>query len=89
MRVLQALKHLQLIVDHLLVALDILFEDDLDRNLALRAIRLAHDSVCAGAERFAETVFGSVVGSFSKEQSVVGAVSRTFCRSCRADRAAC
>lgn len=89
MRVPQALEHLQLIVDHLLIALDILLEDDLHRNLALRAVRLAHNSVCASAERLAETVLGSGAESFSSEQAAVGAATRTFCRSCQAGRAAC
>ena len=56
MGVLQPLKHRQLVVHHLLVALDVLLEDDLDGDLAGRAFSLANDAICAGTERASESV---------------------------------
>lgn len=57
-RVLQILEEVQLIVDHLLVALDILLQDDLDGDLASRAICFADNAVRACTKRAAETVLG-------------------------------
>ena len=88
-RVLQALKHLQLIVDHLLIALDVLLQDNLHRDLALRAIGLADNAVCARTKGPAEAVLGSFIDRSVRGHSVVGAVARTSYRSCRAGRAAC
>jgi hypothetical protein len=48
-RVLHALKHFQFVVDHLFIAFDVLLQDDLDRDLALRTVGLAHDSIGTGA----------------------------------------
>ena len=58
-RVLQALQEVQLIVHHALVALDVLLQDDLDGDLALRRVGLADDAIGAGAEGAAELVLGS------------------------------
>jgi len=55
-RVLHALQHLQLIVHHLLVATDVLFQDDLNSDLALGAVGLADDAISAGAQRLSEAV---------------------------------
>jgi hypothetical protein len=55
-RVLHALQHLQLVVDHLLVSADVLLQDDLDRDLALGTVGLADDSICAGSQRLSEAV---------------------------------
>jgi hypothetical protein len=55
-RVLHALQHFQLIVDHLLIAPHVLLEDDLDGHLSLRAVGLAHNAIGASAERLAELV---------------------------------
>ena len=59
--VLEPLEHLELVVYHLLVPLDILLEDDLDGDLAGRALGLADDTVGTGAEGSTESVFGSAV----------------------------
>jgi hypothetical protein len=55
-RVLHLLQHFQLVVDHLLVAANILLQDDLDRDLAIRAVGLANDSIGSGAQRLSELV---------------------------------
>jgi hypothetical protein len=57
--VLEALEHVQLIVHHALVALDILLEDNLDGHLAFGRVGLSDDAVGAGAERSTEPVLGS------------------------------
>jgi hypothetical protein len=54
--VFHALQHLQLIVDHLLVSADILLQDNLDGDLALRAVGLSYDAICAGAQCLAKAV---------------------------------
>ena len=61
MWVLHALKHLQLIVDHALVSLDILLEYDLDRDLLSMNVCLAHDTVRTGTECAPESVSGLLV----------------------------
>lgn len=48
-RVLESLEHIQLVVHHALVALDIFLEDNLNSHLAVRAVRLPDDTVCACA----------------------------------------
>jgi hypothetical protein len=54
---LERLQHLKLIVDHVLVATDILFEDYLDRNLlSVGGIRLANNSVCACTQGPSESI---------------------------------
>jgi len=55
-RVLHALQHLQLVVDHLLVPADVLLEDDLDGDLALGAVGLADDAIGSGTQRLSEAV---------------------------------
>jgi hypothetical protein len=60
MRVLELLQHLELVIDHLLVALDISLEDDLDCDLAGRAVGLTNYSICSGTEGSTELVLGSV-----------------------------
>lgn len=47
---LELLKHLQLVVDHLLITLDIALQDDLDGDLAIGAVGLTDDAIGAGAE---------------------------------------
>ena len=58
---LQALKEVQLVEDHLLVAPDVLLEDDLDSDPAVRALGLSDDAIGAGAERATEPVPRSTV----------------------------
>jgi hypothetical protein len=55
-RMLELLEHLQLIVNHLLVALDIALQDDLDGNLAIGAVGLTDDTIGAGTESSTESV---------------------------------
>lgn len=56
--VLEALQHVQLVVDHALIALDVLLQDDLDGDLASRAVGLADDAIRAGTQGSAESVLG-------------------------------
>lgn len=51
------LEEVKLVVDHLLVALDVLLEDDLDCDLASRALGLADDTIGTGTKRASEMVF--------------------------------
>lgn len=60
-RVLQALQHFELIVDHLLIAPDVFLQDDLDGNAAVRAVGLADNSICTGTQSLAESIPGPVV----------------------------
>jgi hypothetical protein len=55
-RVLHALQHLQLVIDHLLVPADILLQDDLDGDLALGAVSLSYDSISASTQCLSEAV---------------------------------
>jgi hypothetical protein len=58
-RVLKLLQHLQLVVDHALIAADILLQDNLDRNLlAITRLCLPDDTVCACTECTAEFIEG-------------------------------
>lgn len=56
----QGLEHLQLIVDHALVALDVLLEDNLDGHLPRATFGLADDTVCARTEGSAEFILRPV-----------------------------
>lgn len=58
MGMLQALEHVELVVDHPLVALDIFFQDDLDSDLAFWAVGLSDNSIGTCTERSSEAVFG-------------------------------
>jgi hypothetical protein len=60
-----ALKHLQLIVDHLLVAAHVLLQDDLDRDLTLGAVGLSHDAIRAGTQRPSKAVSGPAITTLS------------------------
>jgi hypothetical protein len=60
-RVLKLLQHLQLVVDHALVAADVLLENNLDRNLlAILGLGLTNDTICACTECASEPVQGPV-----------------------------
>ena len=61
MCVLQALEHVQLVEHHLLVAPDVLLEDDLDGHPAIGALGLSDNAIGAGAERATEAIPGSTV----------------------------
>jgi hypothetical protein len=88
-RVLHALQHLQLIVDHLLVSADVLLQDDLDSDLALGAVGLADDTVCAGSQRLSEAVSRPAGEVSALPLYARGTEQRTCGHSCRAGRAAC
>lgn len=48
-RVAQILQHLQLIVDHLLIAFHVFLENDLDRDLLAVNVRFSDNAICACA----------------------------------------
>ena len=56
MGVVKALEHIELVVNHLLVTLDVLLEDNLDGDLAVGAFSLTDDAIGSGAEGFAKLV---------------------------------
>ena len=56
MRVMKRLQHFQLIIDHLLVASHILFQDNLDGNLLGAALRLTDNPIRASAQRSSKLV---------------------------------
>ena len=60
MRMLELLEHLELVVDHLLVTLDISLQDNLDGHLARGAISLTNDTICSSTESSTESVFGPI-----------------------------
>jgi hypothetical protein len=64
-RMAHALKHLQLVVDHLLVPANVLLQDDLDCDLALGAVCLPDDAIRASAQRLSKTVSRPVSSLFS------------------------
>ena len=60
-RVFHALKHIQLVQDHALIAFNVLLQDDLNGDLATtRAFCLSHDAIGSRAEGSTESVFGPV-----------------------------
>jgi hypothetical protein len=60
-----ALKHFQLVVDHLFVAPHVLLQDNLDRDLALGAVSLADDTIRAGTKRLSESITRPAVTTIS------------------------
>lgn len=72
MWVLHALQHLEFVVNHLLIALDILLEDNLDGDLSRRAIGLSDDSICAGSQRSPKSILGPTERSACKDTEGVG-----------------
>ena len=56
---LEFLKHLKLVIDHLFVSLYISLENYLDGNLASWAISLPDDSICSGTECSTKPVLSS------------------------------
>lgn len=64
--VLHALKHLQLIIDHLLVAAHILLQDNLDCDLALRAVSFPNDAICPSTQCLSKAVSRSASKLFNK-----------------------
>lgn len=74
--VLQPLKHLQLVVHHLLISLDISLQDDLDGYLAKRAIGFAHGAIGTGTKGSAESIFGSATERGQQWSSAAHALAR-------------
>lgn len=72
---LQGLEHSQLVVDHPLVPLDVLLEDDLDGYPPRGTLSLANDAIGSGAQSLSKSVLGPV----SKRTEV-------SCYSCIGDR---
>jgi hypothetical protein len=60
---LEFLKHLELVIDHLFISLHISFEDYLYGNLASGPISLPDDSVCSSSEGPTKSVLSSRVES--------------------------
>lgn len=92
MRVLKLLQHLQLIVDHALIATNVLLENDLDRNLGtIMGLSLTDDTVCTRAERTSELVQGPeeriCLSAWSSGSGEGG--NRTFSRSSQVAQRAC
>ena len=55
--VLEALKHVKLIVNHTLVTLYILLEDNLHSNFSAGAVRFSDYAVCTSSQGSAKAVF--------------------------------
>ena len=72
MWMLHSLQHLHLVVHHLLVALDILLQDNLHGHLARGPICLADDSICPGTEGPSKAVLGSARWSATSRAVGVG-----------------
>jgi len=53
----QALKHSELIKNHLFIAFHILLQDDFDGDLADMAVGFANNAICSGPEGAAKPVF--------------------------------
>lgn len=81
MWVFHALQHLELVVDHLLVAADILLQDDLDSDLALGTVGLPDDTICPGTQRLSEAVSRPAIDTFSTGFSARGESGDTHLRS--------
>lgn len=60
MWMLHALKHLKLVIDHLLISAHVFLEDDFDSNLAIRAGGFSHNSIGSGTQRLSKVVSGPV-----------------------------
>ena len=63
MGVLEALEHLQFVIDHLVVAFDVLLQDDLDGAFSLGRLCFSDNAVGASSECLAKLVLGSVVAT--------------------------
>lgn len=72
MRVLHALQHLQLVVDHLLVSANILLQDDLDSHLALGAVGFPDDTIGTRTQCLPEAVSRSAADLLSTYIGLVG-----------------
>jgi len=61
--VLEALEHLQFVVDHLVVAFYVLLQNDLDGAFPLGRLCFSDDAVGSSSEGPAKLVLGSVVAT--------------------------
>lgn len=59
-RMLELLEHLELVVDHLLVTLDISLQDNLDGHLARGAVSLTNNAICSSTESSTESILGPI-----------------------------
>lgn len=76
MPMLHSLQHLHLVVHHLLVALDILLENDLDSALALRPVCLAHYAICSSAEGLSEPIL--ISGGWDLACEMIGVCRQSY-----------
>jgi hypothetical protein len=53
------MQHFHFVVHHLLVALDVFLQDDLDGDLAGRAVGFADDAICTSTQGPPETILRS------------------------------
>lgn len=60
-RMRDTLQHLQLVVNHTLISLDIFLENDLDCDLLTIGFGFAHDTVCSSTESASELVCGFLI----------------------------
>lgn len=92
--VVKFLQQFKLVMNHALIALYVLLQNDFDSDLARRAICLTNDTIGSSTEGAAESVFGSADGKlevrgWSKSKCKRTFGSRTSYRSYRAGREAC
>ena len=83
------LQHLQLVVDHLVIAFDVLLQDDLDCDFALGSVGLLDNAIGTCAESLAHAVFAP--GTYCERGFDMRRMGGwlTCDRSFQADRAAC
>lgn len=61
MRVAQCLQHPQFVVDHLFIAFNTFFENDLDSTFVSLILGFPHDSVGPGSEGLSEPILGFLI----------------------------
>jgi hypothetical protein len=86
--VLHPLQHLELVVDHLLVALDILLQDNLHGHLARRPVCLSDDTICSRTERPSKAILGPI-NDLADSHTQLDLKCFTSCRSFQVGREAC
>lgn len=57
----QSLQHLEFIVDHLLISLDVFLQNYLDSHFLALEVRFSYDTIGTGAEGATELVLGLLV----------------------------
>ena len=86
--VLHPLQEDHLIVNHLFIALDILFQDDLDRESLAVHLCLPNYAICASPQRPTESILCSV-GFVSPTRPIARLRRHTFCHNCQVDQITC